>query len=240
MIIGICGAKGAGKDTACKVLQRQIPMFQTARRVAFADKLKDVCAKCLGLSEMLFYDETFKEQRFILPIQITENHFIDIFAEFGIVISKSKPYATEDIKALMVLNRGVKLCKSLHTPREILQVVGTNVLREYDHLIHIRAALKDYKQNEVVIVTDMRFMNEFLYLMSCANSFMGLYINNPVLEIQKMSLTDPHSSELGYKEFSSLCVEIENDSSLEEFRWKVRSVGSNTCVPYFTARRSMR
>ena len=235
MIIGICGAKGAGKDTACMTLQSQIPMFKNATRIAFADKLKITCAKALRLSEMLFFDEVFKEKEFVVPLTITAVQLREIFSDFGIIV-KETPYNFEDGRALLIFKRGLNMCRNLITPRQILQIVGTNILREYDSLIHIRAALRNYKPSKVFIVTDMRFMNEFLYLLYRASSFVGLYVNNPVLEIQKMSLINPHSSELGYKQFSPLCLEIENDSSLEEFRWRVETMGLDL-LPFFTARR---
>lgn len=50
MIIGICGAKGSGKDTAFKILQSNFPDYKI-EKIAFADPIKQFLCSMLQINE---------------------------------------------------------------------------------------------------------------------------------------------------------------------------------------------
>jgi hypothetical protein len=57
LIVLVSGHKGAGKDTASKLLVNEYGFT----RFAFADKLKDECSRCYNVIRDLFDDEVLKE-----------------------------------------------------------------------------------------------------------------------------------------------------------------------------------
>ena len=165
LIIGICGFKGHGKDTAAMVLQQR---FKFAR-LAFADGVKKLVAEALHIPLWYLHDSVKKEE---------------------LHIPSGKTY------------------------RQWMQLMGTEVGRNIwgdtwtnwwkDEI----AARNDLNR---VVVTDMRFFNEFDMIREGAWDAMTIRIRNP----HKFNNDDVHESER-YALMMPVDVEINNDGTIPE------------------------
>jgi hypothetical protein len=57
-LLGIAGKKRSGKDTVASIIFEQYPNVQV---MAFATRMKDICASTFGVPIALFYDQSVKE-----------------------------------------------------------------------------------------------------------------------------------------------------------------------------------
>ena len=116
------------------------------------------------------------------------------------------------------------------TLREVLQVVGTELLREgFNSNIHVAAAMGSIKDTDKVIITDMRFPNE----LKAVEDKGGITIRVERVKPREVFLmnahetintfTKEHKSEtaLDNAEFDYV---IENDGTLLELINKVREI----------------
>jgi hypothetical protein len=112
--------------------------------------------------------------------------------------------------------------KVLHSPRQIAQYVGTEVLRTYEPDIHCLAAANAVTKR-VGVVTDMRFPNEYSFFKERYPKFYPVYIENMAAEIAASK--DTHPSEAYLKELAKKApFKISNNSSLAEFQKLVKEV----------------
>lgn len=144
-IIGFCGPKRSGKDTAAK-------MFVDAKRFEFARPLKEATMALFGLTHDQVYDEKLKET---------------IDPRYG------------------------------KTPRQLLQWLGTDVIRDQFNKDHLLLLMRDSIANTIVdggireiVITDVRFDNE-------AELIRGF--GGTIIEIVRPLLlkVDSHPSEAG-------------------------------------------
>jgi hypothetical protein len=61
LILGFCGAAGAGKDTVAQYIYEYAGPLGSARRLAFAEPMRDMLL-ALGIPEKYMYDRELKEQ----------------------------------------------------------------------------------------------------------------------------------------------------------------------------------
>jgi hypothetical protein len=158
MIIGIIGVKNSGKSTAASFLAKRLG----ARQLSFADKLKETCSNTFSIPLANFEDREVKEKLFEDRYILT-SHLQKILDSFGILND-----------SLVIQHVGTKY----NSYRELLQVVGTDILRSYDQNIHVNSV--DYDPNGVSIITDVRFENEANILDSKKAHL--LYIHNEKAE----------------------------------------------------------
>jgi cytidylate kinase len=135
-LIGIAGRKGSGKTTIGKEL-----LSCGYIRVSFADFLKETCSKLFNINIEKFYDALEKEKIF------------DVHCLWNI----DKCMELSDL-ANLDLNFVVN--KKLKNIREMLQFVGTDVLRKHDSNIHIRKTKERIANLEKCFFDDIRFSNE--------------------------------------------------------------------------------
>lgn len=136
-ILGLCGAKGAGKDYVCNIIKGILGPSRV-ERIAFADPLKDTVAAMLGISRKAM-DEN-KDAK-------TTWRWKDLSP----VILVQLPHIGAD-----------RLGEHL-TIREVLQVFGTEYARNcWSRNVWIRAwqARAEASQATLVVATDCRFANE--------------------------------------------------------------------------------
>jgi hypothetical protein len=153
MIIGLAGTMGSGKDTAGNFLKEK--GFET---IAFADNLKQMAMEVFRLSERQCYDQELKMKPLLEPVKITMTHIsrIMVYAEQknGFSITKE-----EAMKLYALVDNGIEL----KTPREILQYLGTEILRDCInpnyHALVVKHAI-DSRNLQKVAITDCRFPNE--------------------------------------------------------------------------------
>lgn len=103
------------------------------------------------------------------------------------------------------------------TVRDIMQILGTDLLRQgFNNSIHVAVTLGSIKENEKVIITDMRFENEF----EAVKKRGGLCITIQRGEIPKQE----HYSERALDGDRDWDYIINNNGSLEDLVEKVREI----------------
>ncbi len=144
MLVGIAGKKGAGKDTLAKDLVEHRhwinPYFVGGRVFHFADTLKEVSVKLLGLPAELVYGTQEDKERY--------SHFFWENMPTYSLMEEPRPFGNMRV-------------------REVLQYFGTDILRKMIAKVHINAtlnAIAEYEEAQdgqvLSVVADLRFPNE--------------------------------------------------------------------------------
>lgn len=207
IVIGLIGAKGAGKTTAYEVIQAELDV----QEITLAAKLKDVSAEVTGIDRNWFDSHRFKEVDLNDPVFLTAPLLEKIWQLYG-VGTKAPGFFDKFVRP--------HVGQLLHTPRQIAQYVGTEVLRAYEPDIHCLEAAKAITKT-IGVVTDMRFPNEYDFFRKNYPRFHTLYIQNNGAEIHAGK--DTHASEAYLKDLARKAdVTVINDSSIKAFQEKVR------------------
>lgn len=204
-VIGLVGVKQAGKTTASKIIEKEFDVVN----LALADKMKDVCSKVFNIPKHSFTEQHLKELPFIEGVITLDKYSIGAVLEgFNINLD---PRSIDSL--FEVCNQNVL------TPRQLMQKIGTEVLRKAGgEDIHCESLkLDNVKLN---VISDIRFFNEFNYFNNNYD-FLPLYIKNE--EAEKSVKEDSHASEKGVFDFRDLCVEINNNATIEELEKKLVS-----------------
>jgi hypothetical protein len=177
-VIGICGYSGAGKDTAADHILRRRPH---ARKTAYAHALKEIVLRVFGLEGRHVYDEHLKNAPLPAPITPSYDQLMRVLEAMGEYVQPDE--CPRDRVAM--LPEHIPACA---TPRALLQWIGTDFIRGYVHEDWHLAALLSRSRCEqlklapggLVVVSDMRFPNEFVYLAQGA-LFTPVYVDRPGL-----------------------------------------------------------
>jgi hypothetical protein len=150
-VLGLSGPARAGKDTVADFL---IQNHGWTGKLSFARNLKNMCKSIFELSESDVETQEGKKRKFDSPIIFTQS-------QLGAIMywmAQTHPNAKIDNE----VHTAVKslLGRELNTPREILQIVGTNVCRALVPTYHVDIVLKDAQVEGLWIITDVRFPNE--------------------------------------------------------------------------------
>ncbi len=200
-IIGLTGAAGSGKDTACEfALEWCREKGIRAERFAFADALKVSAARSLGFEGdceecVAFCNELKQPNKRILVLE-------------KIVPDTSLEPPYEDVWAAL-------------SGREFLQFYGTEAHRDVFGKEFWVETLEGYLAEaagavQVAFITDARFPNEA----AMVNKHEG-----EVWEVVRpgQETVEAHASEAGLPE-GAIEFQIRNDGSLEDLRTLIRSV----------------
>lgn len=159
-IIGLVGRAGAGKDTVASILAET----EDVTPIAFADALREEVKNAFGVGVecMLHRDEKERPTQALAIERCADQRFIARM----IAISEN-PY-------------------SPRSPREILQLWGTEYRRECDSFTYWIDRLQDTIDyhatvGKPVVVTDVRFVNESLYIKQIGGSLWRIY--RPIAEL---------------------------------------------------------
>lgn len=200
-IIGLTGAKGAGKSTSFGLLMEMIPGLQ---EITLANRLKNASSEALGIPRDDFDNPKVKEKELDTPVCFTQEQVRAIIQYFG---------ETPDFDRHVRQHIG----KILHTPRQVAQYVGTEVLRNVDEQIHCKGSVLGLPETGIFVVTDMRFWNEYHFFAENPEvRFIPVYIANSVAE-SKAAL-DSHVSEKYVLEIARKCEQIDNNGSFQALR----------------------
>lgn len=106
------------------------------------------------------------------------------------------------------------------TPRQMLQLIGTDALRKVVHddfwVIPMKRKLKEHIRNEQhVVISDVRFMNEINMIRSLGGKVVKVDRENP----DKIS-NAKHSSELELDNYNGWDLVIQNNGTLDELYGK--------------------
>lgn len=138
MIIGLCGRIGSGKTTLAKICEKY-----GYKRLYIALPLKVLCADLLGIS----IDRLNEMKNDGSPIDFTlDNDFCKTLAE----------------KTELPLDRivSIALNKHIDNVRQLLQYVGTNVIRRINPDWHVQSVAKMMKEGQNYVIDDIRYPNE--------------------------------------------------------------------------------
>jgi len=216
-IIGITGPKNSGKDTSADFLKE---LGKSNGKISFAGPLKEICSIVFDIAPEVFEDRTLKEEPFNTPFALTSRMLRNVKKEMVKMLDPVKYAFSVEKASINGLEHVV-----MHSPREILQFIGTNFIRtRIDPEWHVKASFSDERLarvgDGVFCVTDVRFVNEYQYLANkFGDDFTGLYISRPCAEEDLKSAT--HPSELQVVEVKKLIPDgniIKNDGSLEDLK----------------------
>jgi hypothetical protein len=204
-VIGLIGSKQAGKTTTFNSFAKIAPV----QEISLAAKIKNVVSEILQIPRNYFDSSNLKEMFLEDPIFLTEDIILQIFEAYQ-VTPNNQTHVRPHIG------------KVLHTPRQVAQYIGTELLRSYDNQIHCKAAIQDIDA-EIGVVTDIRFPNEFIFFKENFPQFTTIYIKNTAAEI--VAMADGHESEKHIRELSKLAnYTLVNDKSLTIFENNVKTL----------------
>jgi hypothetical protein len=149
-IIMFAGPKHSGKDTAFELTRQFLPK---AVKFAFADKLKDVCSAVFRVPRSNLDSTQGKEDLYCWPeiLQLEQmNQVLTVYKRLGLSCKLE-----DTMRSTHNLNG-----RLIYSNRELLQVIGTDLLRTIDQSIHTTVYSRNLPKAEVIGTTDCRFMNE--------------------------------------------------------------------------------
>lgn len=197
MIIGLDGYAGAGKDTVGDILVKV-----GFTKVSFADALREAAVASTNLDLNTFIDRDIKDRDFKDPYILTSGDLCDFCS-----------YLDYGHKCDEVVLKYPTL--EFVSPRQMLQVLGTEVGRE---LLSSTIWLDKYKEKiydiEHVVTPDARFSNERQLIAD----LQGL---NMFVSRQSVKPSENHVSGNDKWPLDKYDVIIHNDSSIQELMYGV-------------------
>lgn len=199
--IAVSGYKYSGKDT-----YSQFFVDNGYTKVNFGDNLKQMLADAFFIGLDWFYDTALKEQELNKPITITTinihrlNNWIKKTHMFELPL---EPF----------------LGKELITTRQIMQFVGTDMIRTTYNDYHVEATLLEMEKHEKLICSDVRFPNELEGMDNKAkekgHDFFKVYVKRPGF------LGDSHASETSITENTFMengGIIVNNDTDIDSLQ----------------------
>ena len=166
-IIGIAGKMRSGKGVLSEYLHEKYGYTV----MAFYEPLKDICTNLLGLDSVEELDLLKNTNK---PIAMYFSG--DLCDRFADAFEVEKRFFSE-----------VMLGKEIHSIRELLQTIGTDVLRAYDEDWHVNRVIgriiDAVSKGEKVVVADVRFPNEKAKIESIGGE---VYYINRVVEDERV------------------------------------------------------
>lgn len=151
MILGLSGKALSGKDTTADYL---IDKHGWYGKTALAENLKRACMRIFGLSENQVFSQSGKSSKLTPPIKITYSDVYDIISW----MRKTHSVSIYDKTVADLDNKFVG--RVLKTPRDILQFVGTDIMRYFVPDYHVEVIFRSIPTEKNFIITDIRFPNE--------------------------------------------------------------------------------
>jgi hypothetical protein len=203
IVIGIVAPKEAGKTTTTNMLAE----FAHIKESAFADKLKNTCAKAFGIAREDFDRQDRKEVRFEKPESLSLDRIELILKEYGASVNSAT------VASSLV---GMEL----YTPRHIAQIVGTELLRDgVSKNVHIDNVEID--KSAITVISDTRFLNEFEVMKDRQDiQYYAAYVYRKQAEDQ--ARLSSHPSETEFFKFKDKCYTIDNNGTLRDLELNVK------------------
>lgn len=199
MIIVLSAPKRSGKDVIADILKQNFGY----QRVAFADPLRKICSETMQLPLINFTDDSLKDLLFSSPVSMRIEECERL----------SKIVNADEIQTANLMQHGRDV--SFKTPREVLQFVGTDLIRNHiaeDYLVRLALDVIKNTQGNIVI-TDARFPNERKELKT---------LGGTLVRIKREGYEGSgHASELSIGEDSEYDVIINNNGTLSQLRHDV-------------------
>lgn len=144
-IIAFAGRQRSGKTHLAKLLEKE----KGAKIYTIANYLKQLCCDLIGIDSVIKLNElkNSKKELWIEPQ----------YAEWGVKIEKATGIASTQI---CIDLKKIRIIKDV---RELLQIIGTNIIRKYYPNWHIDQLIKEIttSKDELIVIDDVRFPNEY-------------------------------------------------------------------------------
>lgn len=222
-IISFTGPKGSGKDTCADLLKAD---GISEGKISFAGPMRKMFTEIFELDPILFDDRELKEYPFDTSIELNCMALIRLLTYMDDYVETTEEQKERNLD--LMIKEGLKK-HVVRTPRELLQYVGTEIIRKHiNPAWHIEAAfsakgLEGLNPEGIYCVTDARFPNEYEWL---NNRFMldftGFYVDRP--EAEELLKTATHASELQVKEVRKLIptdLVLDNSGTLDNLRKQI-------------------
>lgn len=214
IVIGLVGPKTCGKSTVTNILSE----FYRIEESALADKLKNVCAEVFHLKRIQFDSQELKELEFEESKQLTSEKIVKILELFGINANSYRDPVL--MQTYLDSFKGITN-RLLGSPREVAQIVGTEILRSIDKDVHCKTV--NISDKHFTVVSDVRFSNEFDYFSNLSGvTFIPIYIQRDVAE--GLITPNSHSSETDFMNFRQKCFKVDNNGSLKDTERQVKQI----------------
>ena len=141
-LIGFAGRKRSGKTCLAKMLQQE----ENAVIITIADYLKYLCCDLMNLT---YEDLNYKKDN---------GYTFDI-------VPDERWFKIIDKRTNIGINNIRKELQNIHITsiRQLLQVVGTDVIRKYNENWHVQKMIEEiesFSEDKLIVVDDVRFPNE--------------------------------------------------------------------------------
>ncbi len=202
--ISVSGKKGSGKTTVVRFLLKATR--RSSYEVMLADLLKKTCSTLFGIEYLRLGDQAYKETPFERPIMVTLEQL-----EMILDVFKIKLRTTDEVYHCQSFEN-----RCFNTPRELLQIIGTEFLHELGgKTIHCRR-IKKGPTYHIPIISDLRFQAEFDYFQKAKGEFYPIYLTRGTDNNE-----DTHRSETEMEQFKDQCFVIDNNGSLDDLYGKL-------------------
>lgn len=141
MIIALGGRMGSGKSVLSSELIKSGFI-----KISFADALKNILSQTFSIEIDKFYSTDEKSKIFNIPICINK-------------ISIEKICNFYNINPEDILSQ-ISSDKYIYSLRDLMQYVGTDILRKYDYNIHITKTIESIDLSKNYVCDDVRYLNE--------------------------------------------------------------------------------
>lgn len=207
MFIGITGYAQSGKDTVCDILRAH---GIVENRYAFADPIKDTCNALFGWDERHSFGELKEVEQEINVLLINDDKFNAKCTHYGLDKFGMSANDIHNELAKQLLHK-LDIYTGILTvsPREVYQVFGTEVCREFLHKnIWVLIA-----PSQNVAIPDVRFPNESKWVRENGGKLLRV-TNRNATPIRA------HESE-SYIESLEVDAEFDNNGTLAELETQV-------------------
>lgn len=194
-IIGFAGRKRSGKTSLAKYLKEE----ENAVIITIANYLKYLCCDLLNISYEELNEKKDKGDTFDIIPDDRWFKIIDNRTHIGYFNIKN------ELKDIHITNI-----------RQLLQVIGTDVIRKYNENWHVEKMIEDiksYSNDKLIVIDDVRFPNEKEAILNLSGEVFF------VIRPNTLSVSN-HASEtaLIWQDFDSRHIIINDNITEEEFR----------------------
>ncbi len=200
-VVAVSGWKRSGKDTIADYLVQKYE----AKRIAFADPLKEMVSELFGLSLDTINNPATKEAPLLdLPVEMKDkfstNNNRFLWGEFR--DQNGKRYGEGSPESVMCW-----------TPRALCIMLGSS-MRCIDPNFWVKKAIQQTKPGQLYVISDLRYRNEIESLKKEVSNVKAIRINR----FDTCESTDPSERDLDNYQFDAL---IENKGTIADLYFAV-------------------
>jgi len=194
IILGISGKKQSGKSSLSSFIKKTydtgLDNEDEIAIVSFADELKTLLIRLLGLKETQCYGSDEEKNSFVnyfwdnLPDNIREMYFNKVITTESESSGHIERYTKNELRSGPM------------TARELMQVFGTDIMRNmFDSNVWINATFRAIESlpQKIIIIQDVRFKTEIQKIIS--------YTNGYIIRLFRSVENDVHFSETQLDDF---------------------------------------